>query len=667
MVDPSFIPYMTGTKAAFHIELDDRPDDLPAGSEPRYPFVLVDDTCGMTRIIKARVLSDAGSNLGDVFLLMSRDDYQPGRHGLGSLTNLDMESAWQEAFRNHLRGGSILALTAQVDSEGCPRPFRPIFYCSVVRRFFHPPCPQCSDALVLCRDDAALKEAGLKPYSTSLQRYLVCPSCRTADGQRSYYSHAPGASDPVSVKGPNDLISGFGSLTSGEIPCIGCPEHSACYKGNEAPSRVIPLAFYPFHLLVFEAASLNAEDFLALVSGASCQDLEESLAADRKLGRRQLVASFQRSCESPLLFARDERKFLEVLLLKISFLGEVARFVLSGQVRFAHPQMGPLPERLWVKIPRQSSLLPALWTFRLALVDMEPSLPDMSPSPGIDYSAWCLGMLWFHTLVGNRSLDARSINEGLARMLEGELKGSDAQMFGPENIFCAPGEVPAVWGGLWERSLNIGRALLQPQSPTRSMPPDFWDAYGELVNDVREALFSSAGQMHAGSFPVSGDKSADAAIGDILGRIRTKWENLGHVAIHEETPAQAVAPSGEAQPQDELSQTMVAAPVVQQPEKAPLDDDFSTETVIMRHPPAQTVTEEPQALDGTVVITQAQPSAVKKEVEKPAASPVEDDLESTVIMGAPVKASPQAAPGKATAGDDDELEATVIIKPDKKS
>ncbi len=253
---------------------------------------------------------------------------------------------------------------------------------------------------------------------------------------------------------------GFGELKNGDLPCIRCPEHTACYQDRHVLSVITPVAFYPFYLLMFEAASLNACDYLFLLSGAPFEEIEQTLDSQRQFARKGLVSLLKDRAISPLLFAGQAREFLEILYLKLCFLGEVAGYVLSDKRRFTYPGFGPSLDRLWVQIPEQSSLLPAFWTFKLTLMDMEPEIPGVLPSPGSDYATHCMGMLWFHALLRNRSQDIRAINEGIVAVLKEKQMGRDMPVFGPENIFWEPRPVPVKWKGLWDKALDIGRALL---------------------------------------------------------------------------------------------------------------------------------------------------------------------------------------------------------------
>ncbi len=686
MADPSLLHYLTGTKTPFSLEFVSGSSGLNAETAPLLPFDIINDTSALTRIIRARVVSDALSVVKQVFLLLSRDDYPLAGAGLSPLTNIDIESAWQDVFRNHLKGGSLIALSAQGDEKGGLEPFRSIFSCTRVGQFFHPPCPKCGNELEMCRDDKLLGKAGLKPYSTSLARYLACPVCSLKEGDKTFYAYAPDAADPAQVKGTSELIMGFGLLKQGDLPCIRCPEHTACYQDRHVLSLITPVAFYPFYLLMFEAASLNAGDYLFLLSGAAFEEIEQTLDSRRQFARKGLVSLLKDRSPSPLLFKGDEREFLEILYLKLCFLGEVARYVASDERRFTYPGFGPSLERLWVQIPEQSSLLPAFWTFKLTLMDMEPEIPGVLPSAGSDYATHCMGMLWFHALLRNRSQDIRAINEGMALVLKEKQIRSDMPVFGPDNIFWEPRPAPVKWKGLWEKALDIGRALLVDAGNTGFRLDELWQAYHDLTDEIKKGLFLEAPAAQAYPEAVgeargeaSGEEGADdTQIGLILRQIKSKWAQAKPVTPPDEKPEHAgmplqpqsattledgeatviitpAKPSVQEEAKDEYSQTVVlAAQSEQQGTAVAQDEDFSTETIIVRHPDASAVApvsaKEPVDLDKTVVLNPTPSKVLPKAKEGPLKRPAAQELEETLIMGAPVRGAPAAAQENACFG-----------------
>ena len=179
--------------------------------------------------------------------------------------------------------------------------------------------------------------------------------------------------------------------------------------------------------------------------------------------------------------------------------------------------------------------------------------------------------------------------------------------------------------------------------------------------------------------PLVKERSDDAQIGLILKQIKSKWAQAGPVTPADEKPEPAAIPlqpqsataleDGEAtviitpaepsvqeEAKDEYSQTVVlAARPQQQGTAAQEDEDFSTETIIMRHPGASAVApvsaKEPVDLDKTVVMNPAPSKAVPKAKEEPLKRPAENELDETLIMGAPVRGAPAAAQKKPVSAD----------------
>ncbi|MCU0577625.1 MAG: hypothetical protein MUD15_12510, partial [Desulfobacterota bacterium] len=194
MTKNSLLPYLNGPGIPFSLELPTLTGDAGTGGLPRFPFEIVSDGGKLARILGARIVSDGGGSVRGVFLLFSRDEYLLDEGGISPLTNPDIEAAFRAAFRQHLGAGALIPLSGQMDASGDLQPFNALFTCLHTGRFFHPPCPQCGSDLDLVRDDGVLAGAGLMKFSTSLRRYLSCPSCPATTG-RAFYSFRPAGAD----------------------------------------------------------------------------------------------------------------------------------------------------------------------------------------------------------------------------------------------------------------------------------------------------------------------------------------------------------------------------------------------------------------------------------------------------------------------------------------
>lgn len=713
MADNSLLPYLGGSGSAFSLEFSPRTDDPAAGAFSRFPFDVISDAGVLTRIFGASVVSDAGSLIKPVFLMSSRDDYAHLENTSNELTNSDVEMIWERAFRNHKKRGFLIELSAKGSGDEGGNLFRSLFFCSKTRVFFHPACPRCGQELELCRDDAVLTESGLKPYSSSLKRYLFCPSCYDAGTGKEFYAKTPGDADPVAVKSPNDLIQAFEGLNEGDVPCVNCPERKSCFEKGEASSVIVPICFYPFHLIIFEAATLNASDFLSLVSGAPCSELEKLTAGERQSLRSRCISRFQDTTGAHTLFAGEERQFLEILYLKLSFLQEVSSHIMSGDGDFSSFEAGTSLQGLWLRIPEQSSLLPCFWSFRVAAMDMDLQAPGIVPLQGPGYASRVLGMLWFHALLKNRVQDVRAVNEGINRMLKEKRIDENDTVFGSHNNFWEPKPVPRRWASLWTRALDLGLALLGEAGNPGDSRDDILKTCRTLRDEVRKELFDAAPEADA---PLAVQKEAgkgDEQIGLILGNIASRWKPASRApeeagpaepeAAEEQTagssPSEAEATvvifkeeftiSPEAE--KDIPEILAAKiPPQQQSTPGAEEDDFKNETVILRnipdippaeelepigraadapHEPARETTQDKEEApapahydpEATVIMGTPRTNAGPGQQAKPS---IRDDAEATIIMGTPGQSTPvQPAAGSPQY---DDPEATIIMSPDKK-
>ena len=320
----SLLPYLEPAKEKCALRLSITPQDASAQGETRTPFLAISDSAPFTSLIQAQFVSDAGSTIRNVFVLLQKDAYHFTKDELWPVTNEDVEKWWHNAFSfysNKDQDDSVMVLADQLNGNGEFLPFQSLWFCTQKHVFFHPLCYKCGYPLQLCSDDDLLSSVGLQPYSTSLKRYVFCSSCFALEGNTDFYVFARGLSDPSIVKDRWDMMRELGELKEckdhmGQFPCVECPHHQECYGSQGlVVSRVVPFSFYPFYMLIFEAMSVTAPDFLSLISGASFEELEAKLDGKHELGRKAILKTLKRkSHHNPLFFFdRDERYFLEIL------------------------------------------------------------------------------------------------------------------------------------------------------------------------------------------------------------------------------------------------------------------------------------------------------------------------------------------------------------------
>jgi hypothetical protein len=626
---PSLLPYLelTDTKFCLSFSLISQDDSILEKSP--FPFPIICESDPFARLIEARFATDAGSEIKRVFLLFQKDEYHLTRDELRPLNNQDIDQYWQKAFLFYSRknqDSSVIILADQIEEGGGLISLQSLFFCKSKRIFFHPPCPVCGLPLQQCYDDEMLTGLGFQRYSASLKRYLFCPSCFGSTGESDFYAFSLESSDHPALKDRWDLIKEFGRLTKdrnrlNRFPCTNCSSHQECYgSGGLVVSRIVPFSFYPFYMLIFEAGSVNALDFLSLISGASFDDLESRLSEKQELGRINCLKSLKRNSlsASPFFFDKNKRYFLEVLYLKLSFFGELVQTIFSS---LDDPWLGLSIDRIWINLTDQSGLLPFFWNFKLKFIDIGGNAvkPPFFPKLFQYSSSHFLGIIWFYTLLVNKKQGVSEVyvtlEEKIEKIvsnddsLESFLKNSSDGVFSPENIFWIPDgkSVSQDWVRLWEKSIGLGWSLLKIGLRTGLIENSKWSKdkfQQELENlrkEVKDKLFS-----HELNFVQVEPAPENKAISDILAKIMGKW-SIGLDAQKLEKTVGVSTASGEqfdntsvvSQDENEIEETLILSrddfrkeksPSVQADEKdmpapkgadQPDGDDFISETVIL--------------------------------------------------------------------------------------
>ena len=555
MVSASLLPYLECTRGTSHLKFSLSTQEPSLLEKITTPFLVIDDSDPLARLMEAQFLTDAGNVLRRVFVLVQKDRYRLTEDELWPVSNLDVDNAWQRAFsffngeddRRHLA-----TLSGQITETGKLTLLAPLFFCKARQVFFEPPCPRCGAVLRQCTDGDLLSARGLQPYSQSLKRYLFCPSC-DSQGPSDFYIYELDNHDPPGLKDRWTLIKEFGLLLesntlAGKFPCRTCDRSGECFGlAVPASSRIVSFAFYPFYMLMFEAMSLQAVDFLALLSGATSQEVEAGLKSKGEFARLSRLATLREAelLDTRFLYEHQEKFFLEVLYLKLSFLGEVAR-VLSAAKVFEHPDVRLSLHHLWVKVADQSSLLPSFWNFRAELVNISGPTGESAAIAGSPSNSafYFVGLAWFYTLLVNKRQGMSEVSRLLKELLAGNTpihgRSSDAPFqnrdnpaFAPANLFwdVHHHEVSESWYRLWEKSMALGWSLLV--AGIRGNPQwsqaNFLRQFAELREEVKIALFDQKPISYQEPYaqPLPPD---DAAIHDALLNLIAQWQAAARVA-----------------------------------------------------------------------------------------------------------------------------------------
>lgn len=623
----SLLPYIQKGQGVRLSLLSGDPEQLKVA----YPFAVVQDSHPFARLLTADFVTDAGSVVRRMFMLVERDAYRFTEDELLPLANTDLERCWQETSRLIGAGGREgdgILLAGQLDEAGKLRAFSPLFFCRARKRFFHPPCPDCGKPLQLCCDDELLRKHGLSSWSRSLKRYLNCPACAGSENAR-FFAYELEPNEPSFILDRWGLIREFARLHENScpdnpFPCVNCSQWGSCYgQGQSAQSRIVPFSFYPFHMLLCEAASFHAMDFLALLSGASREELAVDLEARGEVGRVSCLANWGIGGETSgfLYPPGEEAHFLELLYLKSSLLLDAFRKTVSIGPDQPGLQLGPRIVGLWVDLPGAAGTLPWLWSFRTRFVDLlkpEPDLPAMENSQH-GASPFYLGLFWFQALARNRNRSGREIVEQLKRLGTEIARGgapSDEEwlrLFPPGDIFWNPGsgKVPAKFHGHWKSLVRLGAELIAAGFAGRKDMPD--DGFFLRAERVREELRSDLAGASGSKVALNGA----VRLRQIVMDIHKRWK--------EEADIPVAAASPEPSPGDaELVETVMLSSVPPSPEvESAAEVDEISETVILS--PA----DQKYPL----------PAGVREDAVKPAPQPgngIEpdecDNLEETVLL-----------------------------------
>lgn len=647
--------YLEPDNKKFYIKLSPSVLNNAVPERSGFPFLIINESDPIASLIEAQVVSDAGSEVKRVFLLIQRDKYLIKEDELRPLNNRDVNESWQKAFSFYAKqshDGSFILLSDQINKEGGLSALSSLFYCKTRKIFFIPPCPECGLPLKQCEDDTLLKSSGLQPFSGSLNRYLYCPVCSLSDSLNFYVKESE-QSDPLIIKDQWALIKEFGLLreVNKEItafPCNDCQLHQECYgPDNSVITRIVPFSFYPFYMFIFEAMSLNALDFISLLSGAAFEEVEALLEDKREFGRISCLKAIKQDCMAgtPFLFNHDERYFLEVLYLKLSFLGEVFQKLQSGNSMFVHPDLRLSADQIWIRLPGQGGLLPFYWNFSVGFMDINSyqAVPLLFQKPAAG-SLFFSGLFWSYTLLVNSKQKMQDISSALGKLIFSESSVSSEQLvnesiFLPANIFWEPDgkNINNEWRPVWEKSVSLGWSLLKAgyQNDAAWNEKEFQQDLEDLRIEVREKLFQKEIAYSIPVLPVV-DKTANSAedegIHKILMGIMNRMQPPDQVK-----PVQ-VKPVTEEYKDEEFRETVIISPQRQ-------------EKVVIKEPQEETETITPMGAGGAA-------GGAEKE----------EDMEKTVILSSKdLEQKPPPPPLQSTVKpDEDFLAETVILKPGEK-
>ncbi len=449
------------------------------------------------------IKTDGDGVVQQVLLVLQRDRYDtPG--SLLPLNNRVVETAWQNAFtfyRNSRPAKAPIFFKHQINPNGEFEPLQPLFHCREKGRWFHPVCPQCGLALTLCRDDALLEKRGLPAYSKSLERFLYCGACATLSDSSPFFSRDKAAGMPDNVHDASALVTQWKQLLAKfpddtDLPCRACPDRDACYGPDSLVSgRIVPFRFFPFYMMMMPAPSCLAADFIAQISGDTAAAPPGANVDGAPPGPNRF------------LFQGQDRQFLEILYLKLTFLSQVCRQIMPADDPAVIQAFDLSLEGLGVDLNPPGAGLPAYWNFNVRILDAvgafqaSPFFPSMPEAPRLHF----LGAVWFRTLLVNSRQPADTVYAEVGRLLRQMDKEKGVEtleidsstplgVFACNQIFWVPDQrnLADNWHVYWKQAMRMGFELVDAGLRTGVVwdHGQFLTALDLLRNQIRDAMFS---------------------------------------------------------------------------------------------------------------------------------------------------------------------------------
>ena len=634
----SLLPFIESKGDAFLL-------DIPAFDQIResfqgysYPFQLADKEQNFSIIVKGGLKVKNSEPFKSLFLLVQRDHYPIHPDGLSPFTNAAIDRIWHETILFYASDKDVFIVPNQLGLNGTATPFRSLFFCKKIKSFFHPPCPECGGALTLCKDDELLIKETLSPYSTSLKRYLFCPDCYASKGNLVFYQFSRSSEDRILTKDRFDLVRDFNRLKNtvpGNFPCPDCPGHAECYiTGEKASSNIGFFSFYPFHMIFFDADPIKAIEFIPLLSGASVKDMER-LSPTNSLSH--LEENLTHPGGTDFFFKNDEKFYLEVLFLKLSFFEEITRFLYQRVEKNIHPLMTLSTQSIWIRPKSKGSILPFFWDFKLTIIDLisNSSKNHIESTLTRDRSLEWMASLWFYLFLVNHRQDQAVVYDTLSQLVKKGLGDSLLSDYNTlikafpniamENIFWNPDErsVPHKWNGFWLKTIEIGLSLFDPEKgqDLKLYLNQLAGKIAPLKQAVKEDLFSKGredvmpGPLKASHRTVTGQSPSQLekiAVSTILKKLKTQWESKSAVSSND----------------DDVLETVVLS----SPDKKP-DMDFNDATDVKTMIISPASEKEPSKKSGfddmekTIILTPK--GNMQKDIDFFSKT---DDLDKTVII-----------------------------------
>ena len=643
----SLLPFVESETDGFCLDIPVLDQDRTVSQGYSYPFQIADEGQNFSIIVKAGLKVTDSGQFKSLFLLIQRDHYPIRSDHLLPFTNAGIDRIWYETILSYSTDKNVFIVPKQLSRDGKATPFRSLFFCKKEKKFFHPPCPECGEELDLCTDDDLLISAALSPYSTSLKRYLFCPACYGSNGHHEFYQFSRSAEDSIFVKDRFGLIKNFNKLrstSSGSFPCLNCPGHAECYiTGEKAASYISFFSFYPFHMLFFDAEPIKAIDFIPLISGASYKEVNAFSTTPLGADWKNILASQGRA---HFFFKEDERFYLEVLFLKLSFFEEFTRSLYQRIEKNIYSLVNLSAQSIWIRPKTPGNMLPFFWDFKLSIIDLIVNSPKnyIESTLTKNISLHFIASLWFYIFFVNKNQGQAAVYKAVGRLVEKGSKDSlfsdynklikDSPSVAMENIFWNPDSraIPQKWHEFGLKTILTGIALFDA-GKEQDLKNDLNKLLYKIENlkqDVKEELFSK--RMDT----VSAAQNVVAGPMDV----RPK-EDTGHVQSQIENQAVSL-----------ILKKLKTKWAAQNEKFSDFDDDV-LETVVLSSPEMDNDTDFDDTVEKTMIIP-------GPEIEQSMESEF-NDMEKTVI----ISSTGDTHQDSGFFDENDNLDKTVVINPKK--
>ena len=637
-----------------------------------------------SKIVDGVIRADSGDGIRKVLLIMQPDRYEPADSLLPEPTNVVVDDAWQKAMVFHQRRpGAVDAihLGGHDGVEDAVQPYEPLFFCRQQDRWFHPVCPECGLPLTLCRDDNLLEQNDLPAYTNSLARYLTCHHCLVDGKPAQFYCLEKRPDDPSCVFDLNGLLDAWKGLANRDSdgagwPCFACVEAERCYGNTEdAKLNIHPFAFYPFHLRITAAPDCNGETFIRMLGG---DPSAVAVGSDQPDGR---------PTGSAFLFEDVQRRFFEILFLKLTFLSQISRQFMAESDADA-PKIALALDGIGVDLVPVGIGLPKTWSFNTRIIDAVGSFRDAPFAPRQSRTSRFafLGALWFRTLIVNQHQSAAKVfahvgeltdpAEGTSALNSGvQALGLSDPIFGADQIFWRPQKAGLAGEGLtlWQTALHLGielvKAGLDRHSDILADPKAFIEELDDLRHRSKDLLFAtSIPADQRARAPVDSDRdAAGRRLHAVLGTILEKWQREAEEAARLRIPSAPPPVDSPTTFDTELEQTIA----FQSPERPAAEPSDQIHARVGTSGPPPPSTDAPPSwnddIEETVVLNSASTGRLPEDSVSPAiGSPAPsfsnfsdmDDEATVVLSGSPNGPVPPPEPEASTDNDQ-----TILIRP----